>query len=451
MRSRKPAPGLPPPGGRTATSGAAISLTTATAITIANMIGTGVFTSLGFQVVEIHSGFALLLLWVIGGVFALCGALAYGELAAALPRSGGEFHFLSRVFHPSLGFLSGWVSLTVGFAAPIALAAMAFGRYWSRVFPDVSPLVSSSLVVVLVTMAHLYNLRFGSVFQNVFTIFKVVLILVFIGAAFFAGGPSAISFAPRSGDLSAIFGAPFAISLLFVTYAYAGWNAATYVTGEVTNPAKTVPRSLVLGTGLVLVLYVGLNWAFLASAPISELAGQIEVGHIAAEKIFGESGGVLMSAMLCLALVSTISAMTWAGPRVTQVMGQDFAFFRTLAATHPGGSPRRAILLQTAIVLALLLSSTFEAVLIYIQFTLILSSLLTVLGVFYLRWAEPDLPRPYKTWGYPITPLLFVIISLVTMGYCLWERPWESLAGLITVVAGLPIYWLSPRIGDQSR
>ncbi len=429
----------------------AISLTTATSITVANMIGTGVFTSLGFQVADVHSGFALLMLWVIGGVFALCGALAYGELAAALPRSGGEFHFLSRVFHPSLGFLTGWVSLTVGFAAPIALAAMAFGRYWTRVFPGVSPLLASCVVVTLVTLVHLHDLRFGSLFQNFFTVFKVALIVVFIGAAALSGTPSAISFAPRSGDFSAMLGAPFAISLLFVTYAYAGWNAATYVTGEVANPAKAVPRSLALGTGLVMVLYVGLNWAFLASAPIAELEGQIEVGHVAAEKIFGATGGALMSSMLCIALVSTISAMTWAGPRVTQVMGQDFAFFRALAATHAGGSPRRAILLQTAIVFALLVSSTFEAVLVYIQFTLIASSLLTVLGVFYLRRTEPDLPRPYKTWGYPVTPLLFVAISVVTMGHTLFTRPWESLAGLVTVLAGLPIYWLSPRIGDRSE
>ena len=427
-----------------------VSLTTATSITVANMIGTGVFTSLGFQVVDIHSGFSLLLLWVVGGVFALCGALAYGELAAALPRSGGEFHFLSRVFHPSLGFLTGWVSLTVGFAAPIALAAMAFGSYWTRVFPGISPLVPSCVVVALVTAVHLHDLRVGSAFQNVFTVFKVLLILVFIAAAMLSGRPSEISFAPSASDWDVVAGAPFAISLLFVTYAYAGWNAATYVTGEVENPAKTVPRALALGTGLVLVLYVGLNWAFLVSAPISALAGQIEVGHVAAERIFGTTGGAWMSMMLCIALVSTISAMTWAGPRVTQVMGQDFAFFRALATTHSGGSPRRAILLQTAIVFALLLSSTFEAVLIYIQFTLVLSSALTVFGVFHLRRTEPDLPRPYKTWGYPVTPMLFIAISVVTMGHTLVNRPWESLAGLVTVLAGLPIYWLSPRIGDRS-
>ena len=458
-----------------------ISLVTATSITVANMIGTGVFTSLGFQVQGIHSGFALLLLWAVGGVFALCGALAYGELAAAMPRSGGEFHFLSRIFNPALGFLAGWVSLTVGFAAPIALAAMAFGRYFSHVAPALagilsaeitrllgldpetgraltdaaqrvasSPLALSCAVVTLVTLVHLRDLRFGSWFQNVFTVFKVALILVFIGAALFTPKPSPISFAPRAGDLGVVLGAPFAISLLFVMFAYSGWNATTYVAGEVREPARNVPRSLLLGTALVLALYVGLNWAFLATTPIADLAGKIEIGHVAGTTIFGPGGGRLMSAMLSIALVSAISAMTWAGPRVTQVMGQDFAFFGALAKTHPGGSPRRAILLQTAIVFAMLLTSTFEVILVYIQFTLVLSSFLTVLGVFHLRRKAPELPRPYKTWGYPVTPLLFLAISLVTMGHTLLTRPWESLAGLATVAAGLPIYWLSPRIGDQS-
>ena len=420
------------------------------------MIGTGVFTSLGFQVIDIHSGFALLLLWAIGGVFALCGALAYGELAAAMPRSGGEFHFLSRIFHPSIGFLAGWVSLTVGFAAPIALAAMAFGRYFIRVVPGLSPVAISCAVVALVTLAHLRDLRFGSVFQNVFTLFKVVLILAFIGAAWMLtgssaiAGPSSIEFAPQAGDLEVVLGSNFAISLLYVMFAYSGWNAATYITGEVANPAVNVPRSLALGTGLVLVLYVGLNWAFLVSAPIADLGGQVEVGHIAATKIFGSTGGQLMSAMLCIALVSTISAMTWAGPRVTQVMGEDFAFFRAFAETHEGGSPRRAILLQTGIVFVLLLTATFEVVLVYAQFTLVLSSFLTVLGVFWLRHKAPEMPRPYKTWGYPLTPLLFVIISLSTMGHTLWSRPKESLAGLATVAVGLLIYWLSPRVGGRS-
>ncbi len=422
-----------------------ISLATATSITIANMIGTGVFTSLGFQVVDIRSGFSLLLLWVVGGVLALCGALCYAELGAALPRSGGELNFLSRIYHPGVGFLFGWVSVTVGFGPPIALAAMAFGRYFARVVPGASPLVVSCVVVALVTAVHLRDLRLGAVFQNTFTLFKVLLILVFIGAALAAGEHQPISFAPTAADLGTAVSAPFAISLMFVMFAYTGWNASVYVIDEVRDPTRTVPRSLVLGTAVVLVLYVGLNWAFLASAPIDELRGQIEVGHVAATHVFGAAGGRLLSALLCVALVSTISAMTWAGPRVTQVMGQDFTFFRALARTNAHGIPQLAILVQTAIVFAMLLTGSFERILVYTQFTLALSSLLTVVGVFVLRARAPKLPRPYRTWGYPVTPLLFALISLFALGYSLTTRPVESLAGLATVLVGLPLYLLSPR------
>ncbi len=445
MRSHSVVPPVNRSTHQPAAGRATVSLTTATSITVANMVGTGVFTSLGFQVIDIHSGFALLLLWIAGGVFALCGALSYGELAAALPRSGGEFHFLTSIFHPALGFLAGWVSLTVGFAAPIALAAMAFGQYFARIVPGLPALGASCAVVALVTVAHLRGLRFSSSFQNVFTVVKVGLVLVFVAAAAFGERSAAIDFTPRAEDLDVVMGSPFAISLLFVMFAYSGWNASTYITGEVVDPAKNVPRSLVLGTTLVMLLYVALNWAFLVISPIADLAGQVEIGHIVAVEVFGQVGGRWMSAMLCIALISTISAMTWAGPRVTQTMGQDFAFFRAFAVTHHGGSPRRAILLQAAIVLVLLLTAAFEVVLVYIQFTLVLSSFLTVLGVFELRRKAPDLPRPYKTWGYPVTPLLFLVISLATMGHTLVTRPWESLAGLVTVAAGLPIYWLSPR------
>lgn len=422
-----------------------ISLPTATALTVANMIGTGVFTSLGFQVVDIRSGFSLMLLWGLGGVLALCGALSYGELATALPRSGGEFNFLGRIYHPGVGFLAGWVSLTVGFAPPIALAAMAFGRYFSRVVPSSSPVMLSCVLVVLVTLVHLYSLRLGSLFQNLFTLFKVALVLVFVGAAaLLVETPQNVSFAPTSEDLGIATGAPFAVALLFVMYAYTGWNAATYVIDEVKRPVD-VARALMFGTALVTVLYLALNWAFLRAAPMDMMAGKVEVGHIAAEGIFGPVGGRWMSALLCVALVSTISAMTWAGPRVTQVMGQDFAFFRRLARTSASGIPRRAMWLQTCWVLVLLLTSTFEQVLIYTQLILGLSSSLTVLGVFVLRRREPDLPRPYRTWGYPLTPLLFLAISLIAMGYTLTTYPYESLAGLVTVLVGWPIYWFSRR------
>lgn len=423
-----------------------IRLSTAMAIAVANMVGTGVFTSLGFQVADIRSGFALLVLWALGGVLALCGALTYGELAAALPRSGGEFNFLSRIYHPSVGFMAGWVSLTVGFAPPIALAAMAFGEYFERVVPGISPVALSCGLVILVTLANLRDLRVGSVFQNVFTLFKVLLVVAFTGAVFALGEGQSVRFTPSAEDLPLLISAPFAVSLHFVMYAYAGWNAATYVIDEVHDPARTVPRALFWGTLLVMTMYLGVNAAFLYAAPMDALAGQVEVGHIAAEHVFGPQGGRLVSTLLCIALVSTISAMTWAGPRVIQVMGQDYALFRTLARTSSGGVPRRAVLFQTGIVLLLIITSTFQAVLIYTQMLLSLSSLLAVVGVFVLRRREPDLPRPYRTWGYPVTPILFAAISLFAMGYTLVHQPWESLAGLVTLLVGLPVYWLSPRL-----
>lgn len=426
-----------------------IALPTATAITVANMIGTGVFTSLGFQVEKISSGFLILLLWGGGGLFALCGALSYGELASSLPRSGGEFNFLGKIYHPLAGFLAGWVSLTVGFAPPIALASMAFGRYFAQALPGVSPLAVSIFLVVGVTAVHLIDLRIGALFQNLFTAFKVLLILVLVAAAWSFDQPAGLEFWPRSGDWRALFGAPFAISLLFVMYSYTGWNAATYIIDEVRDPARTVPRALFLGTLLVTVFYVALNWSFLRVAPIEDLAGKIEIAHVVAARLFGELGGRWMSAMLCLALVSTISAMTWAGPRVTQVMGQDHAWLRNLSQTVRG-VPRRAILFQSGLVIVLLLSSTFEAVLVYTQFSLGLSSLLAVAGVFYLRRKGKSTAVSRWAWGYPLAPLLFSVISCFALGHALVTRPTESLAGLLTILLGVPIFFLSPRVETEA-
>ena len=410
------------------------------------MVGTGVFTSLGFQVADVTSGFALLSLWAIGGLFALCGALSYGELAAALPRSGGEYHYLTKAIHPGVGFLSGWVSLTAGFAPPIALAAISFGEYFSRVVPGTSVLALSCGLVAFVTLFHLVNLRVGSSFQNVFTALKVLLIVVFIALPFvFSEVRSGIDFAPRGRDAALILSPPFGVSLLFVMFAYTGWNAATYVVSEVRDPTKNVPRALLLATAVVMVLYVGIHWAFLVTTPIDEIRGKIDVGHVVAARIFGEAGARWMSGILCVALVSSVSAMTWAGPRVTQAMGEDHRLFRALSRTTRAGIPVPAILLQSAIVFLMLVTSTFKSILVFVQVLLTLTSALTVAGVFVLRRRAPDLERPYRTWGYPATPLLFLGISVVALGYSLYQQPLESLAGFLLLAVGLAVYWLSPR------
>src|SRR5438128_6457435 len=215
-----------------------IGFWTASAIVIANIIGTGVFTSLGFQLVDLSSGFVLVLLWIIGGIVALCGALCYGEISAALPRSGGEYHFLSQIYHPALGFMAGFISATVGFAAPIALAAMAFGTYFVGVFGVGLSVMLSFVVVWVVAAFHFGNLQIGSAFQNLSTLVKLLLIGALITAGFFVQPKQPISFLPAPGDTIAIFGAPFAVALVYVMYSYSGWNAAAYISGEIKQPEK---------------------------------------------------------------------------------------------------------------------------------------------------------------------------------------------------------------------
>ncbi len=423
---------------------AGITTFTASTIAVADMVGIGVFTSLGFQVIDITSAFSIIVLWVLGGVVALCGALSYGELAAALPRSGGEYNFLSRIYRPAIGFMAGWLSATVGFAAPIALAAIAFGAYFNGVAPGIaSPLWLGIGAVWIIALVHLTGVRHSSRFQNISTVAKVVLIVAFIVAGFAAGNPEPISFAPSSIDLHHITSAPFAIGLVFVMYSYSGWNAQTYIMGEIHDPERTVPRSLFIATCIVLLLYLGLNIVFLYTTPMEKMAGQIEVALVAGTHIFGENGGRIVGALICAGLVSTISAMTWIGPRVTKVMGEDIPLFAIFARENSNGVPAFAIGLQLIIVTALILTQSFEHVLNYIQFAITLSSFLTVLGVMVLRRTRPELERPYRTWGYPVTPILFLIVTAFMMGYLILERPVQSFAGLATLVAGLAVYFIS--------
>jgi len=420
-----------------------IGRTTGIAIVVANMVGTGVFTSLGFQVLDIQSGFVLLMLWAVGGLIALCGALSYGELAAAMPRSGGEYHYLSQIYHPAVGFLSGWVSATVGFAAPTALAAMALGRYAQSVWPAASPVGLSIGVVLLLTAVHATSSRAGSRLQVVITTVKVLLIVGFIGTGLLLATPQPLSFVPHTTDWRQLLSPAFAISLIYVSYAYSGWNAAAYLTGEVKQPQRSLPQILLVGTAVVLLLYIGLNFVFLYSTPISKLAGQVEVGFVAATQLFGPVGGRLMGGLIAALLVSTVSSMIFAGPRIVQVMGEDLPALQSLAQTSAAGIPVRAMFLQTGLTLLFILTSTFDKVLVYAGFVLSLFTFLTVLGLFILRWRQPTLARPYRAWGYPVTPLLFLLLSGWTLVFILRDKPMESLYGLATLVVGLGFYYLS--------
>lgn len=421
---------------------------TAIAVVIANMIGTGVFTSLGFQLETIQSGFVIIMLWVVGGVAALCGALSYAEIGAALPRSGGEYNFLARMYHPGAGFVSGWISSTIGFSAPIALAAMTFGAYARSSFlADPNMLLEKALacaLIITLTVLHSGRRNRSGDIQFLFTIIKILVMIVFcIGAIALVDQLQPVTLTPVKGDGPLLLSAAFAISLIYVSYAYTGWNAATYLSGELSDPQTQLPKILVLGTSIVMISYVAINAVFLLVAPIESMVGQLEVGVIAARFAFGEMGARLTGLVLATLLISTVSAMTIAGPRVLQIIGEDYRFFKFLGKTNSDKIPTRAIGAQSLVALVFIISSTFEQVLVFAGFVLAFNSFLTVAGLFVLRIREPDLARPFRVPFYPIIPLMYLILNGWTLIFVLNTRPTEALAALLLIAAGAGLYFLS--------
>jgi len=375
-------------------------------------------------------------------VGAFCGALCYGELGAMMPRSGGEYTYLSNIYHPAIGFLSGWVSMVAGFAAPIALAAIALGEYAGAILPGLDKTVIAVSIIVILSLVHLTDVRFGCHFQNLFTGGKILLIIAFIGLGFCVTNPQDISLTPSRSDLGSLFSPAFAISLVYVFYAYSGWNSSSYIAGEILKPEKNLPISLFLGAAFVSLCYCLINYIFLYTVPMGELAGQIDVGHLSAKAIFGGRGGAIMTGLICLALISSLSSLIMVGPRVTQTMSEDLGSLRFLARRNARGAPVFAIILQAAVAIFLTLTATFNAVLTYVGFTLALFASLAVLGVVVWRVKHPEAPRPFKTWGYPVTPAIFLVLYGWMIVYLFIERPLPSVCGLLTVASGLLLYKL---------
>ncbi len=420
------------------------------------MIGTGVFTSLGFQLLGIKSPSAILLLWVLGGAAAFSGAVSYAELGAALKRSGGEYQFLARIFHPAAGFVSGWISVSIGFAAPTALAAMTFAAYLTAaVVPDAGYLVRSAIAIALIlalAAIHSSRRRASGALQTAFTAIKVAVIIAFcVAAFFFFGEPQPIDFRPQAGDGAVIASAGFAIALIYVSFAYTGWNAATYLTGEIERPERNLP--IILGAGAVIVtaLYVALNASFLIAAPMDALAGEIEVGFIAAVSMFGEGAGAWTAGVMAGLLISTVSAMTIAGPRVLHVIGEDYAVFRHLAQVNVDGIPTRAILFQSALAIIFIISGSFESILVFAGSLVALNSFAAVCGLYVLRLREPELPRPYRAFGYPFTPAIYLCVTGWALVYTLSSRPTEALFVVGVIAAGAGLYYFASRKGAPAR
>ncbi len=428
-----------------------VSLYSAIAIVVANIIGVGVFTSLGFQV---QGGFtdmpALLLLWVVGGIIALCGALTYGEIGTVFPKSGGEYQYLTNLFHPFVGFLSGWVSSTVAFAAPVALAGVAMATYIHKVFPGMHVQLTAIGVVGIITAIHATTLS-GFKFQNIFSTGKVILILIFIICGFSMGEHQVMNLQVTDHTWDLVFSGGFAISLVYVAYAYSGWNAAAYLAGEIKNPRRNLPKSLVGGTIIVMFLYFLLNYVFLYTIPLNDIAAEqakdfskpVEVGYFSADYIFGIGGANTMALVIAILLVSTISAMVIAGPRVLAAMGQDISLLKFFSKTTKAGIPANAVIGQSIVSVILILTASFDQLLLYVGFTLQLFTFLTVLGVFIIRYRKLKGPHgAYRTFGYPITPIIFLALSGWSLWFIAHHKPKESLYGLLTLAVGAVVWFV---------
>ena len=441
-----------------------LGLFPATNIVVANMIGAGIFTTSGLLMAGLNNPLLMLALWVIGGIIALCGALSYGELGAAMPGAGGEYLFLSKLYHPIFGFLSGWVSFMVGFSAPIAASAMGFSEYFCRALPaipgwfessgimdpDATKTFLSISVILIFTFIHYHGIKSGALIQNILTILKVALIVFLLLAGFLSGKGDMSNFTSGGGVSSGLAGwKTIGLSLMWIMFAYSGWNASTYLGSEIKNPSKILPRSLIFGTGMVIFLYLSINILYVYGIKSDEMKGVISVGGLAMGNLFGQSADTLFSLLIAFALFSSLSAFIIIGPRVYYSMAKDGLFFKSIARIHPKFQvPSNSIILQCIIAVILALSGTFEQVLTYMGFALGIFPILTVSGVIKLR---RDNTSGLRMAGYPYTQILYITTGVLILVLSFLERPVESSIAVLVVAAGIPAYYIFKKTGDHSQ
>jgi APA family basic amino acid/polyamine antiporter len=436
-----------------------MGLFTATSIVVANMVGAGIFTATG-----IISGFLpgpgwALGCWAFGGLIAMAGALCYAELATRMPDEGGEYFYLSRLYHPSLGFLTGWTSFFVGFSAPIAASAMGFSEYifagLNGRFELADPATllvmkkgSAAAVIVIFTGLHYFGLRKGGKVQNVLTTVKVLIVAGLAATGIVLGGGAGWSPGDgmNSGGLLAV-----GTAMMLVMFSYSGWNATSYVAGEVRDPRRTLPLSLVAGTGIVIVLYMAVNLFIFRALPYSEVRGTIAIVEKASVSTFGEWMGRGLSIMVGIALLSSLSAYIIIGPRVYFAMARDRLFLPFAARVNPRyGVPGRSIAIQGVLAVGMVVAGSFEQLLVYIGFALGIFPWLAVAGLFIARKRSTGESGAAKVPLYPFLPVFFLVTTLLLMVVAFINRPIESSAALVTVAAGVPVYYLWVRAVDRN-
>jgi APA family basic amino acid/polyamine antiporter len=422
-----------------------ISVWTAASIVVANMIGTGVFTSVGFQLSAVQNTWSIVLLWIVGGILGLFGAFAYAELGTHFKTSGGDYVFLSEVFHPVLGFLTAWAGLTVGFSAPVALAAIAITKYLAPF--GLNGNISLALgIIVLVSLMHSFTIKHSSGMQNISTLVKVLFMVVLIVIGFALPGQEHNAIRLDGTWKQEIWKTGYAISMVFVTFAYSGWNASAYIVEEIKDPKRNIPRSLIGSTLFISLLYVLFQVVLLRNGSVEQMAGKEDVSFIAFNNLLGEQGGKWVSFFIALQLVATISSYLWVGPRVTWAMAKKHPTWKPLSRVNKHGIPVRAVWLHAFMAIVLTATGSFEKVLLYAGFVLQLVLSLTVASSLFIKDREKDnFLAPFHPWP----QVIYLLFSLWILVYTMIDKPWESLAGFGILGIGLLFYLYDRKVSRQ--
>jgi APA family basic amino acid/polyamine antiporter len=448
-----------------------IGLFSAVMLIAGDMIGTGIFISTGAIAETLPTPGGVLLVWLFGGLLALAGALTCAELSASLPYAGGDYIYIREAYGKLMGFLSGWSSFLVTFSGAIAFLAVILNGFMSFFFPILGsehvifsftlPVVPitvkagtlfSIVVVLLLSGLHCLGVRQGTVVQNVLTTLKIgaLLGIIVFGVLFGKGNTS--HFEPlfdwqKIGDFS-LFGAAF----IPVIFAYSGWNAVTYIAGEVKDPERNLPRALMYGVLIVMALYLAINAVYIYAVPVTEMKGALRMSEIATTALFGYTTSAWITGIITISILGALNVVTMIGPRIYYAMAKDGVFFQRLTYVHPNfGTPTKAILLQALWSCLLILTNTWGTLFTYVSVAITLFSAFTVGSVIVLRYKRPELKRPYRLWGYPLVPILFVLVHLWIVWGSVTEKPTESLIGLFIVCLGIPVYWIWKSRPAKSR
>ncbi|OHD66701.1 MAG: hypothetical protein A2176_11190 [Spirochaetes bacterium RBG_13_51_14] len=439
-----------------------IGLITAILIIIADVIGTGILTTTGEVLSMTGSAFSILVLFSLGGVIALTGSLCYAEMATMWPEDGGEYVYLKKIYGPLPSFLTGWISLLIGFSLSAAMSAIQATNYFNKLTPDgiihgtwLPKFVAAGMIVIL-SIIHLIGVQKGSLVQNVLTVLKLVVIFLFISLGFYLldwteSGRLVGEYSIKESPSILTYGA----ALIAIMYAYSGWNGTTYIAGEIENPKRNLPRALLAATLLIIIIYITINVVYLMSGPGEQLLSESKdtVGDFAAKKLFGKQISPFFNISFVIILLSSVSVQMMIGPRVTFAMARDRAIFHSLERVNKRFfTPDLAILLQMAVAVFYVFIG-FNAILkmlIYMGFALSIFPLMSVIGMIYLRYKRPEIPRPFKVPFFPIIPLIYVILTIIIMVstfilttfYYNEYNKYASITAIMVVLAGIGAYYI---------